>query len=153
MGFFGTKKASKVSIDQVVHMVQEYFHRRGLDLSGHTVDATDGYGWWITEGSAKVYIFVQEDHGGPVLRVNSPILHFPPENREAFFLRLLEINRDLSYCCVAAFDDVIIVSGQRPILGLDQEELNDMIWNVSYVADRLDDDLAAEFHAPVFTQH
>ena len=96
---------------------------------------------------------MQEVQGGPVVRVNSPILHFPEENREAFFLRLLEINRDLSYCCVAAFDDVIIVSGQRPILGLDQEELNDLIWNVSYVADKLDDDLAEEFHARIFTQY
>lgn len=153
MGLFGTKKASKVSIDQVVGMVHEYYRRRGLELAGHTVEATEGYGWWITEGSAKVYIFVQEVQGGPVVRVNSPILHFPEENREAFFLRLLEINRDLSYCCVAAFDDVIIVSGQRPILGLDQEELNDLIWNVSYVADKLDDDLAEEFHARIFTQY
>ncbi|MBS1953123.1 MAG: YbjN domain-containing protein [Cyanobacteria bacterium SZAS-4] len=152
MGLFGTKKASKVSIDQVVGMVHEYYRRRGLDLEGHTVEATDGYGWWITEGSAKVYIFVQEVQGGPVLRVNSPILHFPEQNREAFFLRLLEINRDLSYCCVAAFDGVIIVSGQRPILGLDQEELNDLIWNVSYVADKLDDDLAEEFHARVYAE-
>jgi hypothetical protein len=88
-----------------------------------------------------------------VIRVNSPILHFPDANREAFFLRLLEVNRDLSYCCVAACDEIVIVSGQRPILGLEQEELNDLIWNVSYVADTLDDSLADEFHARVFTQN
>jgi hypothetical protein len=152
MGFFGTKKANKRTVAQVVDMVTEYFTRRGLKLEGHTVDAVDGYGWWLTEGSAKVYVFVQEDHGGPVVRVNSPILHFPTENREAFFLRLLEINRDLSYCCVAAFDEVVIVSGQRPILGLEQEELNDLIWNVSYVADRLDDELSKEFSATLYTE-
>ncbi|HEY9734445.1 MAG TPA: YbjN domain-containing protein [Drouetiella sp.] len=153
MGFFGTKKASKVTIDQVIDMIEEYFRRRGLDMDGHMVDATEGYGWWLTEGSAKVYIFIQEDKSGPVIRVNSPILHFPDANREAFFLRLLEVNRDLSYCCVAACDEIVIVSGQRPILGLEQEELNDLIWNVSYVADTLDDSLADEFHARVFTQN
>ncbi len=153
MGFFGTKKASKVTVSQVVDMVAEYFKRRGLDLEGHTVDATEGYGWWLTEGSAKIYIFVQEERTGPVIRVNSPILHFPDTNREAFFLKLLEINRDLTYCCIAAFDEVVIVSGQRPILGLDQEELNDLVWNVSYVADTLDDELAQEFTARIFTQY
>jgi hypothetical protein len=56
MGFFGTKKASKVTIDQVIDMIEEYFRRRGLDMDGHMVDATEGYGWWLTEGSAKVYI-------------------------------------------------------------------------------------------------
>jgi hypothetical protein len=153
MGLFGTKKASKTTVSQVVDMVQEYFKRRGLDLEGHVVDATEGYGWWITEGSANIYIFIQEDRVGPVIRVNSPILHFPDANREAFFLRLLEVNRDLSSCCIAASDEVVIVSGQRPILGLDQEELNELIWNVSYVADTLDDQLSKEFNARIFTQY
>jgi hypothetical protein len=152
MGLFGTKKSEKVTGHQVVAMVNEYFKRRGLEMKSHGVPGCEGYGWWITEGSAKIFIFVQEDRIGEVLRVNSPILHFPEKNREAFFLRLLEINRDLSGCCVSAFDGVIMVSGQRPIIGLDQDELNSLIWSVSYVADTLDDQLSEEFGAQIYQE-
>ena len=152
MGLFGTKKANQTSVSQVVEMVKEYFHRRGEDLGQHEIVGCEGYGWWITEGSAKIYIFIQEDRVGPLLRVNSPVLHLPKTNREAFFLRLLEINRDLTSCGLAVYEDVVIVSGQRHIQGLDQEELNALIWNVSYVADTLDDQLAGEFQAEIYKE-
>jgi hypothetical protein len=152
MGLFGTKKSNKMTSERVVEMFAEYYQRRGLDIKGHGVPGCDGYGWWITEGSAKIYIFVQEDRIGNVVRVHSPILKYPETKREAFFLRLLETNRDLSGCCVSAFDGVIMVSGQRPITGLDQEELNTLIWNVSYVADTLDDQLAEEFGAELYKE-
>ena len=133
-------------------MINEYYKRRGLESKNHGVPGCEGYGWWITEGSAKIYIFVQDDRIGTVIRVHSPILNFPEKNREAFFLRLLEINRDLSGCSVSAFDGVIMVGGQRPIVGLDQEELNSLIWSVSYAADMLDDQLNEEFGAPIYKE-
>jgi hypothetical protein len=152
-GLFGTKKASKGSIGHALDLLDNYFKRLKLDITGHIVDTCEGYGWWLTEGSAKVYIFVQDQPEGPVLRVNSPILHFPDRNKEGFFQRLLEINRDLSCCCLAVYDGVVLVTGQRPIAGLDQEELDTLLWNVSQTADLLDDQLAKEFGCKIFTQY
>jgi len=152
MGLFGTKKSNKVTSEQVVGMISEYYHRRGLDIKGHGVAGCEGYGWWITEGSAKIYIFVQEDRIGTVIRVNSPVVNYPEKNKEAFFLHLLETNRDLSGCSLSAFDGVIMVSGQRPIIGLDQDELNSLIWSVSYVADTLDDQLHEQFGAQIYKE-
>ena len=152
MGLFGTKKTSKGTIEEVIDMIDRYYKRRGLDIAGHQLDGCEGYGWWLMEGAAKVYVFVQEDKEGPVIRVNSPILHIPPANCEAFYRKLLEINRDLSGCCLSLFDEVVMVTGQRPTRGLDQEELNDLVWNVSYVADTLEDQLSKQFDARVFIE-
>jgi hypothetical protein len=133
-------------------MIGKFFRSRGLDSDGHVVETCDGYGWWLTQGSAKIYVFVQDDKGGPVLRINSPILHFPDVERERFFLHLLELNRDLTDCWLCVCDEVVIVTAQRPTLGLDQEELDSLIWSVAQVADLLDDRLAREFNARVFSQ-
>lgn len=147
MGIFGTKQAKRVSVDEIYKMIAAYYKRRGFDINEHQLAECDGYGWWIMEGSAKVFIFLQEEERGHVIRVNAPVCHFPPEHNERFFRTLLEINRDLSVCCIACFEEVVLVSAQRPILGLDQEELNDMIWNVSACADVLDDQLLTQFGA------
>ncbi len=152
MGLFGTSKAARVSVDGLAQMVGNYFKRLKLDMESQQLDAADGLGWWLTEGSVKVYIFALEDPSGPVVRITAPILHYPDDNRLAFFERLLEINRELSGCCLAVFQEVVLVSAQRSTLGLDQEELNELIWNVSITADRLDDQLASEFGAMPYNE-
>lgn len=152
MGLFGTAKTSKRNVEQVYAMIEKYFHRRRLNIEDHIMDACEGYGWWIAERDIKVYVFIQEALRGKSIeiRCTSPIVHFPMGNRELFLTRLLEINRDLSWCCLAAFEDVVLVSAQRPIEGLDQEELDNIIWTVSQTANELEDRLSKEFGARVF---
>jgi hypothetical protein len=150
MGMFGTKRVSKGTIEEVYDMVEKFFSGRGLKLADHEVEANQGYGWWLDEGSAQVYVFVQEADAGPVIRVNSPIVHFPSDNREAFFRRLLELNCELNMCCLCTYGEVVIVSGQRPTRGLDQEELDSLIKTVASVADEFDDKLAQEFNLQTF---
>ncbi|HEY9714813.1 MAG TPA: YbjN domain-containing protein [Chroococcales cyanobacterium] len=151
---FGTKMTvkGKGTPEEVVDMLRKYFERRGLNLNGHEVEGCPGFGYWLTEGSAKIYIFIQECREGPALRVSSPILKFPENNREAFFKKLLELNRDMIGCCISVVDDIVMVGTQRSTKGLDQEELNELVWNVSYVADLLDDQLAADFGAPLYVE-
>ncbi len=154
MGLFGTVKTSKRTVEQVYSMIEKYFHRRRLNIEDHLMDACEGYGWWITERDIKVYVFIQEALKGKSIeiRCTSPIVHFPIVNRDLFCTRLLEINRDLSWCCLAAFEDVVLVSAQRPIEGLDQEELDNIIWTVSQTANELEDRLSKEFGARVFQE-
>ena len=96
MGIFGTKQAKRVSVDETYKMIASYYKRRGFEIDEHQLPECDGYGWWIMEGSAKVYIFLQEEERGHVIRVNAPVCHFPQDHNERFFRTLLEINRDLS---------------------------------------------------------
>lgn len=150
MGIFGTTKASKGTVDEVGSMIEQYFRKRHLDPQDQQIEGAEGYGWWLTEGSAKVYIFVQETPTGPVLRITSPLVKVPDANKESFYRRLLDINSDLSGCAMATYQDVVLCVAQRPTLALDQEELDALVWNVAYVADLLDNKLAQEFNAPMY---
>lgn len=145
MGIFGTQKASKGSIEQVAEMIESYFHRRQLDPKQQELPGAEGYGWWLTEGSAKIYIFVQDTASGPVLRITSPLVYIPESNRETFYRKLLDVNANLSSCSLATHENIVLVVAQRPTLALDQEELDALVWNVAFVADLLDDQLATEF--------
>lgn len=147
LGLFGTRRTKPETCEEVAEMIERNFKRRRLDVNAHGLEGCEGYGWNFKEGSAVIYVFVQDEEDGPVIRVTSPIVHFPQSNREAFFHRLLEINRDLNAICLAAFQEVVLVSGQRDIRGLDDDELEHLIWYVARVADDLDGKLAAEFGA------
>ena len=151
MGLFGTTKASKGSVDEVAEMIETYFRKRELNPANQQLPGAEGYGWWLTEGSAKVYVFVQETPTGAVLRITSPIVHIPEQNREAFYRKLLDINANLSSCALSTHDDIVLVVVQRPALALDQEELDTLVWNIAFVADLLDNQLANEFHARLYT--
>ena len=150
MGIFGTTRASKGTVDEVSTMIEQYFKKRHLSPQQQQIEGAEGYGWWLTEGSANVYIFVQETPTGPALRITSPLVKIPENNREEFYRKLLDINNDLSSCALATYQDVVLCVAQRPTLALDQEELDALVWNVSYVSDLLDNKLAKEFEAPMY---
>lgn len=151
MTLFGTQKVNKGTVAEVAHMVENLFRSRNLDAHKQQVQESLGYGWWLREGSAKIFIFVQETQSGTCLRVTSPILKVPTANREQFYQKLLSINSDLSNCALALYQDVVLVVAQRQTQGLSQEELDSIVWNIAYVADLLDDRLAKEFGAVMYS--
>ncbi|HMO24048.1 MAG: YbjN domain-containing protein [Cyanobacteriota/Melainabacteria group bacterium] len=151
MGLFGTQKISQGQAQDAVAMVEQYFRRRGLDPNEHCLKDAAGYGWWITEGSAKIYVFIQDSPHGAVLRITSPLVFLPQDNRESCYRKLLDLNSNLSSCALSTHDDIVLVVAQRPTFGLVQEELDDLVWHVAYVADLLDNKLADEFGCQMYT--
>jgi hypothetical protein len=145
MSLFGTHHGTRGSIPEVAQMVHHYFRSRGLDAKQQEIAGAEGCGWWLNEGSARIYIFIQDAPGGPVLRITSPIVYVPQQRQAEFYRHILDINANLSCCALATSDDAVLVVSQRHTLSLDQEELDDMIWNVAYVADLLDDKLVGQF--------
>ena len=95
-------------------MVEQYFRRRGLDPNEHCLKDAAGYGWWITEGSAKIYVFIQDSPHGAVLRITSPLVFLPQDNRESCYRKLLDLNSNLSSCALSTHDDIVLVVAQRP---------------------------------------
>ncbi|MDQ5965580.1 MAG: hypothetical protein QG625_1735 [Cyanobacteriota bacterium erpe_2018_sw_39hr_WHONDRS-SW48-000098_B_bin.30] len=156
MGIFGAQKVSAVSAQDAKQMVEIYFERRGLNARDHALADASGFGWWLMEGSARVYILVQEgpkDSRGQnpsMLRITAPLVHIPDLNKEQFYRRLLDLNGNLSLCALSTHEDVVLVVAQRPTAGLDQEELDDLVWHVAYVADLLDNKLAEEFGCKMY---
>jgi Putative bacterial sensory transduction regulator len=147
---FGTHHAAKGTIDEVGHMVEHYYKARGLDPKQHEIEGAAGCGWWLTEGSARIYIFIQDAPGGPVIRITSPIVTIPQKRLTEFYRHLLDINATLTCCALSTSDNAVLVVAQRHTAQLDQEEVDDMVWNVAYVADLLDDKLVTEYGARTY---
>lgn len=151
MGLFGTQHASKGTIEEVSAMVHRYLQERGMKPPLQELSAQEGCGWWLQQGSAKIYIFVQDSQSGGVIRITSPLVFVPEKNLEGFFRKILTLNADLSGCALALHDNIVLVKAQRHTAGLDQEELDELVWTVAYVADLLDNQLAAEFGAKIYS--
>lgn len=148
MSLFGAHRAQQGTIEEVGHMIVNYFKSRRLDPKAQEISGSQGGGWWLVEGSARIYIFVQDTTGGPVIRITSPIVTLPESGDIVKFYRhLLDINTTLTSCALGTSENTVLVVSQRSTAQLDQEELDSMIWNVAYVADLLDDKLVKEFGA------
>lgn len=145
MSIIGAQKVSGNTVQEVAQLVQNYFACRNLDPKKQEIADSEGCGWWLTEGSARVNIFIQDSPAGPELRITSPIVFIPDTNREAFYRRLLDLNINLATCHLATCENHVLVLAQRHAAGLSQEEVDSVVWNVAYVADLLDDKLADEF--------
>lgn len=150
MSLFGAQKVTGTTISEVAHLVQNYFRGRGLDPRQQEIAGAEGCGWWLIEGSAKVYVFVQDSPAGPVLRITSPIVFIPENNKEAFYRRLLDLNSNLTNCRLATYENYVLVISQRQTIGISQEEMDAGVWNVAYIADLIDDKLCAEFGTKLY---
>ncbi len=149
---FGHHKTSNGTLSEAVQMVETYFRHRGLDPNKFKLPSAGEFGWWIKEGSAQVYIVVQEGNEElrTILRISSPLVYIPETNKEQFYRHLLELNSDLSSCALSVYNDVVLVVVQRPTLGLSQEEMDELVWNAAYVADLLDNKMVANFGARLY---
>lgn len=153
MNLFSKNKASHGTLVEAVHMVETYFRHRGLNPEQYKLQGSHENGWWIREGSAEVYIILQEgnEEVGTVLRISSPLVHVPERNREELYQHLLELNNNLSSCALSVYNDLVLVVSQRPTLGLNQEEMDELVWNAAYVADLLDNKLANKFGVKLYS--
>lgn len=149
---FGHHKTSNGTLAEAVQMVETYFRHRGLDPNQFKLPSAGEFGWWIKEGSAQVYIIVQEGNEElrSILRISSPLVYIPETNKEQFYRHLLELNSDLSSCALSVYNDLVLVVSQRPTIGLSQEEMDELVWNAAYVADLLDNKLATNFSARLY---
>ncbi len=111
-----------------------------------------GFGWNFRRGSAIIEIYVSEQGDRGFLQVLSPILHLPNTNLLPLYRRLLELNLQLTNASLGVFFDVVYVFNERPLMGLDANETNDIITMISGYADDLDNKLANEFGGRLYSQ-
>ncbi|MEZ4417808.1 MAG: hypothetical protein R3E10_18785 [Gemmatimonadota bacterium] len=104
----------------------------------------------VRRGSAEGEVSVvpnPRDPEIPLLLITLEIMDVPPDNREGFFRRLLELNGIL--CGRASFwvggDDRVRLVAGRPMEDLDPSELVDLVLWTSEQADEFDDLLLDEF--------
>jgi len=154
MSLFGAEKISHGSAPEAIQMIRQYFNHRGLSPDKHKIADADDFGYWLTEGSAKIYIFVQESSQDAVLRITSPLVYLPEENSklQAFYRHLLDLNSSMSNCALATHENLVLIVAQRPTRGLTQDELDNLLWHIAYVADMFDNQLAEQYNCQLYRE-
>src|SRR3954463_12922341 len=104
--------------------------------------------WGIKRGSAAILVTVfNNDRGDTVsLRAVSPVMTLPAGDRSALYQRLLELNgQGLVNAAFGVVGERIVVKSERPAAWLEAAEVEQIIMQLSAVADTYDDRLVREF--------
>jgi hypothetical protein len=136
--------------DRAKDLVEQTIKRLGIDPTGaRAKEAPLAVSWTFQRGSAAILVNLthRKEDGKLYLRVISPVMTLPePARREALYVRLLELNgKGLANCGFGLVGDRVVVVSERPALGLDGEEAEQIIRHLAAVADTYDDRLVAEF--------
>jgi len=152
MGLFGgTKPVTEKTLKECERLIEDFFKRKGLDPNQQRVEGQQG-AWRVQCGSAVVYIFVHEIEKMNTLRIASPILYLPNENLLPFYRACLEINYGLINCAMAIDKNIVFILSERPLRGLDTEEIDDGLRLLAFYADKFGNELADEFGAKIYSE-
>jgi hypothetical protein len=108
--------------------------------------------YYLTKGTARLEVYVYTDKSSAetprhYLRIFSHVANVPPQDRERFYLRLLELN-DSSLgvkLTVMPQSQKVYATYERDIAGISARETATCITDMGLWADYLDDILAKEF--------
>lgn len=104
----------------------------------------------LRRGSADVLLSVGHRGENAYVRAAAPVV-IPPEDpaaRSRLFERVLELNaQGLGNAAFGLFEGRIVALSERPLAGLDEGELEQLVTHLAAVADTFDDRLASELGA------
>ncbi len=139
--------------EQVEVMIDEYVVKIGL-TKAQTYNP-ERKAWYWSRGSAGIEVFIQEiklsTYSRFYLRVFSHILKVPAGSEQKVYKRLLELNDTNLGLKLSLLpnSDKVYATFERDINGIDFEEVSTTIADLEWWADKLDDELAAEFNIVV----
>lgn len=112
-------------------------------------DGSDQVSWTVLRGSAHVLVTVahRPEQKGTFFRVAAPVMLVASDRpREPLYRRLLELNAGgLVNAAFGLIGDKVVAVSERPVAGLDENEVEQIVRQTSAVADTYDDRLVAEF--------
>lgn len=148
------KNEKIVSVEECASMVLQLLAKCKVEPKSAEIEVEGGRGWVITRGSASIIILIAKNEyiDDFTLEVYSPILKLPTQNILPFYRRCLEINRYLVNSALCVQKDDVIVMSERPLRGIDYEEVESLILSVANAADMIDDKLAEEFGAKLASE-
>jgi hypothetical protein len=135
--------------EQAEAMIDDYVVKIGL-TKAQTFNP-ERKAWYWNRGSAGIEVFVQEiklsTYSRFYLRVFSHILKVPAGSEQKVYKKLLELNdTNLGLkLTLLPGSDKVYATFERDINGMDADELATTIADLEWWADKLDDELAAEF--------
>ena len=143
--------AENITPELVHQYIQQYFLGIGLTKDQVFDAQADAYYWM--RGSARLEMFITKFVSSSgftryYLRVFSPLLQLPPNNREQAYKYLLELSHN-SLCVKMTMrqgSDYVFAAFERDIVGMDYIEFYNMVADMEWWADELDDRLKTVFH-------
>ena len=144
MGLFGP---SKGTAESAIKFMNQFLSDVDLNSDECLVQNNqDTAVWQLRRGSAPLLVMVFKNPSFPYIKVLSPIVKMPEEDQVAPLLNYCMVKNNNCLATIALdADSDIVVKSERPIEGLDKEELEMMMHCVSGVADELDNELAEKF--------
>ena len=132
-------------------VVESTLKKLGLDPETSRAKSGEGQATYtFGRGSAHVLVGVVKrvEQQAVFLRVAAPVM-VPGDDESrnhALFERLLELNgAGIGNCAFATIDGRVVVVSERPAVGLDAAEVEQILKHTSAVADTYDDRLVEEF--------
>lgn len=139
------------TIQQCTRIIEQVFKNFGLDPKKDRLPQKDVLGWVVRRGSAIIYILLNENKRLNTLRVVSPMVHLPKRGQAAFYRKCLEYNFALINCALSVNNDFLAIVFERPLTGLNPEEVAYILDNLSRLADELEKELKEEFGVRYYT--
>lgn len=92
--------------------------------------------WNLKKGSFDIMIDVWEEQGQVLFQVICPLCTLPDENKEGFYLFLLERNHQLSAVTYTVFEGNVYLKHTREANGLSKEEIVNLLSKTAYYAEQ-----------------
>lgn len=94
--------------------------------------------WNLKKGQFDILVDVWEEQNQVLFQVLCPLCALPDENREAFFLYLLNKNHELSSVAYTIFENNVYIKHTREAVGLNMEEIINLLTKAAFYAELSD---------------
>ncbi|GAB1422589.1 hypothetical protein MASR2M15_28260 [Anaerolineales bacterium] len=138
-------------LNQYVQVIEQILNDIGIPVQEARHTSQRGYGWHITKGSALIEIYLNEQANRGYFQVVSPLIHIPASGLLPLYRRLLELNLQIANAALGIYLDVVYIYHERPVEGLNLNEVNEIITSIAVYADDLDNQLVEEFGGRLYS--
>lgn len=121
-------------LQQTCQLVEEVLVSLGLNVE-ECRGEKEGQ-WNLRKGSFDIMVDAWEEQGQVLFQVLCPLCALPDENKEAFFLYLLQRNHELSAIAYTVFEQNVYLKHTREANGLTKEEILNLLSKTAFYAEQ-----------------
>ncbi len=137
-----------VNLARYYSIVNNTLKSMGVNIQQSRVPGTENQ-WVYIKGSAFTLIEIgkakRRDEDIHYIQAFAPICQVPQQNREAFYMELLKYNHNLLGTFFCIHNELAIIKLIRNLVGLNKAEVRQLIEDVGYISDKIDNRLTKVF--------
>lgn len=121
-------------LQQTCQLIEEVLASLGLNVE-ECRGEKEGQ-WNLRKGSFDIMVDAWEEQGQVLFQVLCPLCALPDENKEAFYLYLLQRNHELSAIAYTVFEQNVYLKHTREANGLTKEEILNLLSKTAFYAEQ-----------------